>query len=153
MAGYTKLFSSILGSSIWSEDASTRIVWITLLAMADQHGEAMASHGGLARLARVSREDCDRAIKVLESPDPDSRTPDNDGRRIEPIPGGWDILNYEIYRAMGSKEHKREMDALRQSRKRIRDGHAKSEEMSRQAEAEAEAEAEEIKDPSQGSKN
>ena len=43
MHSYTKLFSSIITSTIWMEDDKTRILWITLLAMADQHGEVYSS--------------------------------------------------------------------------------------------------------------
>ena len=43
MPGYTKLFNSILASTIWRADDKTRIVWITLLAMADKHGIVEAS--------------------------------------------------------------------------------------------------------------
>ena len=48
MAGYTKLFNSILQSTIWREDDKTRIVWITLLAMADKNGIAETSLPSLA---------------------------------------------------------------------------------------------------------
>ena len=54
MAGYTKLFNSILMSTIWREDDKTRIVWITLLAMADKNGIAETSIPSLADAARVS---------------------------------------------------------------------------------------------------
>ena len=43
MNGFTKLFQSILTSSVWSEDNETRIVWITMLALADQNGSVSAT--------------------------------------------------------------------------------------------------------------
>jgi len=98
MAGYTKLFSEIITSTIWREDDKTRIVWITLLALADRQGNINASIPGLAVLANVDRERCEAALKKLKAPDPDSRTKDYDGRRIEDIDGGWHILNYVKYR-------------------------------------------------------
>ena len=54
MTGYTKLFSSILASTIWDEDAPTRLVWITLLAMSDKNRTVEGSIPGLAHQARVS---------------------------------------------------------------------------------------------------
>ena len=36
-SGYVKIYGSILGSSVWAEAPSTRIVWITMLALADQN--------------------------------------------------------------------------------------------------------------------
>ena len=50
MSGYTKLFNSILASTVWSEPNETRIVWITLLAMADKNGIIEGSVPGLAVL-------------------------------------------------------------------------------------------------------
>ena len=80
---YTKLFSSIITSTVWSEDHETRIVWITMLAMADKHGEVQGSIPGLARIAAVSLDGCRNAIRKFLSPDEDSRTKDDEGRRIE----------------------------------------------------------------------
>lgn len=108
MPGFTKLFSDIVTSSIWTEDNTTRIVWITMLAIADQKGRVFASLPGLAQVAHVDREDCRKAISILESPDVDSRTKEYEGRRIEPIADGWVILNYAKHRARGQNEERRD---------------------------------------------
>lgn len=105
---FTKLFSSITTSSIWNEDNNTRIVWITMLAMANKEGYISASVGGLAHEARVDREDCEKALEVLKSPDKDSRSKEFDGRRIEVIDGGFQLLNHAKYRAMRSEEERKE---------------------------------------------
>ena len=120
MPNYTKLFNSIVTSTIWTEDDKTRIVWITMLAMSDQNGEVHASIPGLARVAGVTLEDCELAIGKLLSPDPYSRTPDNQGRRIAPIDGGWELLNHRKYRMMASKEDEKRSNAIRQERFRSR---------------------------------
>lgn len=85
MNGYTKLFNSIVTSTIWTEDDKTRIVWITMLAIADKNGEVQGSIPGLARIAGVAVDDCRIAIGKFLSPDLDSRTKDDEGRRIEEI--------------------------------------------------------------------
>lgn len=118
MSSYTKLFSSILNSSIWSEDNETRIVWITLLALADKNGEVEASIPGIARQASVSIEHVKCALDKLEGPDVYSRTPDHEGRRIQRIQGGWIVLNHAKYREKASSIDRREKAALRQMRKR-----------------------------------
>lgn len=118
MTGYTKLFSSIITSTIWSEDDATRIVWITMLAVSDKNGEVQGSVPGLARLAGVPVETCRAAIDKFLGPDPDSRTKDDDGRRIEVIEGGWHLLNHAKYRAMASEEETRIKAAVRQQRHR-----------------------------------
>lgn len=114
MPGYTKLFNSILASTIWREDDKTRIVWITLLAMSDKNGVAECSLPGLADLARVSIEDCKKAIGNLSSPDEYSRTTDNEGRRIEKVDGGWAILNHAKYRSKMSADERREYNRVKQ---------------------------------------
>jgi hypothetical protein len=45
---FTKLFSSITESTVWDEPDRVRLVWITMLAMADKHGRVWASVPGLA---------------------------------------------------------------------------------------------------------
>lgn len=90
------------------EDESTRIVWITLLALMDKDSFVeVASIPNLAHQARVSNEACERAVGILEAPDANSSDPDFEGRRIERVPGGWLVLNAEKYREIGSLEHKR----------------------------------------------
>ncbi len=115
---YTKLFSSITESTIWSEPAGTRLVWITMLAKCNRKGEFYSSVPGLARLANVTMDECKTALETLMAPDEWSRTPDHDGRRIEPIDGGWRLLNHAKFDKMRSEieaderraEYKRKWD-------------------------------------------
>jgi hypothetical protein len=120
MAGYSKLFSSIITSTIWCEDNATRIVWIAMLATCDAYGKVEGSIPGFASLARVSVDEMRFAIGRLSSPDPESRTPDNEGRRISSIPGGWQILNYSNYRERLQEKDGSKARAMRESRERRR---------------------------------
>lgn len=96
---YNKLFAKILDSSIWLESTTTRIVWLTFLAAMDETGFVQfASVPNVANRARVPLSAAETAIKCLESPDPNSGDPDNEGRRIEKVPGGWMVLNAAKYR-------------------------------------------------------
>ena len=115
---YTKLFNSLLTSTIWAEPAHIRLVWITMLAMADRHGEVAATIPGLARMAVVGIEECREAIFRFLAPDYDSRTQDDEGRRIEVIEGGWRLINHAKYRLMASKEDAKVANAQRQARHR-----------------------------------
>ena len=117
---YTKLANSILTSTIWMEDDETRIVWLTLLAMADRNGEVQASIPGLANVARVSVQGCHAAIDKFLAPDPYSRTKDDEGRRIEEIRGGWVLINHAEYRNLASDEDRKHKAAERQRRCRDR---------------------------------
>lgn len=120
MPNYTKLFNSIITSTIWSEDDKTRIIWITMLAMSDKNGEVHASIPGLARVSGMTIEEAQSSIEKLLSPDPFSRTADNEGRRIAKIDGGWELLNHAKYRAMASKEDAKAATAERVKRHRSR---------------------------------
>jgi hypothetical protein len=103
---YTKLLSSITESTVWCEPDSTRLVWITMLAMADRSGRVWASIPGLASRARVPIDACREAIRCFLSPDPDSRTKDHEGRRIEEIDGGWRLINHAKYRELRDLEER-----------------------------------------------
>ena len=120
MNGFTKLFGSIVASSIWCEDDKTRIVWVTLLAMANRDGVIEAAVPGLANAARVSVEDCQRALDKFQSPDPYSRSTAHEGRRVERIDGGFRLLNYEFYRRKLSAEERREYKAAKQAEYRAK---------------------------------
>lgn len=118
MSGYTKLFSSILQSTVWQEPNSTKVVWIAMLALSGKTGVVEASIPGLARTAGVTIEECEVALKKFQSPDPYSRSKDFEGRRVAEVDGGWRVLNHGKYRALLSKENEAERNAERQKRHR-----------------------------------
>jgi len=122
MKPFTKLFSSIITSSIWNENDKVRVVWITMLALSDAKGFVCASVGGLAHAARVSKEDCEVALGYLCSPDDDSRSVEFEGRRIECADGGFLILNYQKYRELGRQIDRTEYlaEKKRESRARLK---------------------------------
>lgn len=115
---FVKLYGTILDSSVWGEPLAVRVVWIAMLTMADKHGVVAASNDGIARRANVPLKATEKALAVLEAPDPRSKSQEYDGRRIERFDGGWRILNYERYRDKRSDRQVR--DAQRQQRHRDR---------------------------------
>jgi hypothetical protein len=122
MSGFVKLYQSILDSSIWLAEDHVRLVWLTMLAMADQHGNVIASIGGLAHRARVSREATEKALLVLGSADHDSKDPANEGRRIAPLEGGgWVVLNHGKYREIRTPHQVQTADRVARWRKRQKD--------------------------------
>lgn len=105
--GFTLLWSKTLGSSIWLESAETRIVWFTLMMLKDKDGFVRGgSIAALAHIARVTPEECQTAMDLFLAPDKGSSTPDEEGRRILKVEGGWTLINHEQYRY--STEAKRE---------------------------------------------
>ena len=115
MAGFTKLFNSILDSTIWQEPHETRLLWITMLAMCDARGEVQSSIPGLAKRAGITLEECESGLLTLSGPDRYSRTKDHEGRRIAQIDGGWRLLNHGRYRELLSAEERREYNRKKQA--------------------------------------
>lgn len=95
---FVKLDCTMIDKSIWSEDSETRVVWITLLAMADADGLVEAAIPGIASRSKVSLEYTEKAIDKFQQPDKYSSNLSNEGRRIERIDGGFKVLNYQQYR-------------------------------------------------------
>ena len=120
MSGFTKLFSSIIDSTIWRESKETKIVWITMLAKADAKGVVESSLPGLADNARVTLEECIKSLEVLSSPDEYSRTKANGGRRIREVEGGWEVLNHGKYRDKLNKEDRKEYQRVWQQNNRAK---------------------------------
>jgi hypothetical protein len=148
VAGFTKLFSTIVDSTVWREEMHVKVVWITMLAKANRNGDVLASVPGLADAARVSLDQCVEALARLSAPDPWSRTKEHEGRRIVEVDGGWRLLNYPKYRELRDADERRI-----QTREAVRRYRAKqsAEPLTvsnrkpgkpRKAQAEAEAEAE-----------
>ncbi len=116
--GYTKLFNSILGSTIWREDPVTKVVWVTMLALSNRDGIVEASIPGLAHFAGVGISETEAALRKFLSPDPYSRSPEYEGRRIEPVDGGWQLINHDKYRLKMSPDDIRERDRIRKKKQR-----------------------------------
>lgn len=145
---YNKLFTKILDSSIWLEPTPTRIVWLTFIAVMDERGFAQfASAGNVAHRARVTIEEAQVAISSFEGPDPESSDPENDGRRLERVPGGWLVLNAEKHRAMVTKAIIQEQTRLRVQKHRDKKRSSNAPVTPSEAIAEAIAVAKERSDP------
>lgn len=118
VVGFTKLFAGLVHSTVWREEMHVKVVWITMLALADRNGEVLVSMPGLADAARVSIDQCTEALGRLQAPDKHSRTKTSGGRRIKAIDGGWVLLNYLKYRQLRDDISRREQirDAVRRHR-------------------------------------
>lgn len=120
MMTYTKLFGSILDSTVWQEPLAVKVVWITMLAMSDKDGKVEGSIPGLAVRAGVSLEECEAALEKFKSPDKYSRTREHEGRRIKESEGGWLLLNHAKYRSMMSGVERREYQRVKQREYRLK---------------------------------
>lgn len=117
---FVKLFQQILDSSI-ADNRKLRHFFTDLLLCSDSTGLVMMTPAAIARRIGADLEEVMWGLKELESPDPDSKTPDNEGRRIERLEGvgyGWRVINYEHYRALKDADQLREATRERVKRHR-----------------------------------
>jgi len=116
--GFVKIYGSILRSSVWQQPLATKVVWITMLALADENGLVEASIPGLAATAGVTLEDCEAALACFTSPDRYSGSDVDEGRRIRPCRGGWVIINHKYYRELRTERQLREAERIAGKRAR-----------------------------------
>ena len=138
---YAKLFTSLFQGTLRG-NSNGILVFTNLLAHADKTGIVDMHPRAISEEVGLSIEAVRAALIELESPDPESRSPEQNGRRIirldEHRDWGWQIVNYVKYRAIRSEEDRREQNRLAQERYRQR--HSKqSKPRSAQEEAEGEA--------------
>lgn len=115
---YAKIFQKIFDSSI-AEDWQLRVVFQDMLILSNRDGIVDMTHESIARRTNVPLGLVRECIKRLESPDPKSHTPEDEGRRLERLEShrdwGWRIINFERYRAIKNLEELRQ-----QTRERVR---------------------------------
>ena len=87
-----------------------------MLACCRKDGICPVTAGGLARLANISPEKAQEALEVLSSPDEDTLTQANEGRRIERADSGWRLLNWQSYREMAKSEMIKEQNREAQAK-------------------------------------
>ena len=144
---YVKIHAALLDSSIVEADPVVRWVWVAMLVKCNRYGQVYGTDAALARRFNVTPEQLQVAFDILASPDPNSTTKDEDGRRIMRIDANlWQIVNYTHYRGMKDPEEEREKTRLRVAKHRAskRDCNAGNGSVTKsndKAEAEAEAEA------------
>ena len=120
MTTFTKLFSSILTSTVWQESKEVKLLWVTMLASCDRWGVVEASVPGLAHIAMLTMAETEAALHVLSSPDAHSRTKEHEGRCIEAIDGGWKLLNHHKYRDRANAVDRQEYNRVKQAESRTR---------------------------------
>ena len=96
--GFTKLDEGIIYSSLMGEDDSVFKIFTALMAGCKSNGICPFSPVFLSSITKKSIEEIHRCLEILESPDPDSRSITDEGRRIRRVDGGFFLINYQKYR-------------------------------------------------------
>lgn len=109
MSGFVKVWEDITKSTVWEADPVIRVVWLSLLLECDRNGNFHGTREALARRANVSLDEFNRALEYLMAPDPNSTSPDEEGRRILSLGNNqWTAVNYLQYRERRDPEEERE---------------------------------------------
>lgn len=116
---YAKLFTSIYQGTLRGNSHGL-LVFTNLLAHCDKTGVVDMHPRAIAEEVGLTVEQVRCALDELESPDHESSSPEQDGRRIvrldEHRAWGWTVVNYAKYRAIRDEEDRREQNRLSQER-------------------------------------
>jgi len=95
-----------------------------MLARMDRNSEVQGAVPTLAHMCRMSVEQFRDCIKTFEDADPDTQTPDDEGKRLIKIDGGWKIVNGMKWREKFSTQARqlRQAQWKREKKQRAKDG-------------------------------
>lgn len=108
MSGYTPVFDTVYHGTLCGK-WPTLPVWLTILPMADKHGHIDLTYQAIAVLTGWPIDLLKQAFAELMAPDPESRSADEDGRRLvlidpENRSWGWRVVNHRVYREKARKQ-------------------------------------------------
>jgi hypothetical protein len=110
---YAKLFVSMYdGTLAMCGPWEALVTFQQLLILSDPKGFVDMTPDAISRRTTIPIDIITKGLAVLEAPDPDSRTPDEEGRRILRLDShrnwGWRIVNHEKFHAMRTNEERRD---------------------------------------------
>ena len=118
---YAKIFESIYEGSL-VEDWKALIVFQQLIVLCDSEGVIDMTPTAISRRTNIPIDIINHGIEVLQETDSESRTKDEEGRRIilldEHRAWGWFIVNHKKYRDLTDYETIKEQNRERQRRHR-----------------------------------
>ena len=99
--GYTVVFQSVFDGTLYGKWPACA-VWLTILSLCDKNGHVDMSYEAISGRTGWPLDLLRQGIEQLCTPDPTSRSPDEEGRRLVPIdpsrPWGWKVVNHSKYR-------------------------------------------------------
>jgi len=108
---FGKLFSTMYDGTLYGQWEAL-VTFQQMVILCDREGTVEMTPPALAARTGIPLEIIAKGIEILESPDPYSRSPEEEGRRIlrlyDSRPWGWRIVNHAKYREMRSTEDRRE---------------------------------------------
>lgn len=114
---YAKVFESIYDGSL-RKNWKALVVFQQFLILSDDKGYVDKTLDAIAARTGIPLDFIREGALELEKPDPDSRSQDEEGRRIVLInparKWGWRVVNYQHYKAITSREDLRDYWSGRQ---------------------------------------
>lgn len=118
---YGKVFSSMYDGTLYGHWQAI-VCFQQMIVLCDSDGVVDMTPQAMAARTSIPLEIIQDGLKILEQPDPYTRTPGEDGKRITRLddhrPWGWRIVNHKAYRDMIALEDKRRADRERVAAKR-----------------------------------
>lgn len=119
---YGKLFASLYQGTLRGQSDAI-LVFTNMIAFADAEGFVDKHPSAIADETGLTMERVQAAIAILMAPDLESRSPENEGKRLVLIDDhrnwGWVIVNHSKYRNIKSEADRRAQN--RESQKRWRE--------------------------------
>ena len=126
---YGKVFGSMYDGTLYGHWEAI-VTFQQMIVLADADGIVDMTPQALAARTSLPIDIIIKGIKHLEEPDPYTRTPGEEGRRIETIdehrPWGWHIVNYEKYKMIVDADTVRGQNRERKRRERDRKAESRS---------------------------
>jgi hypothetical protein len=124
---YGKVFESMFEGSLYGQWEAI-VTMQQLIVIANEDGIVDMTPAAISGKTSIPLEILTKGLEILAAPDPYTRTPGNDGQRIELIdehrPWGWSLCNYGKYRDMVRRGDKLKADRDRLAVKREATKHA-----------------------------
>jgi len=118
---YGKIFASMYDGTLYGHWQAI-VAFQQMIVLCDADGVVDMTPQAIAARTSIPLEIIQQGIEVLEKPDPYSRTPGDDGRRIVRLddhrPWGWRLVNHRVYLELVTAEDKRKADRERIAAKR-----------------------------------
>ena len=139
---YGKIFGSLFEGSMRGQ-SNLILVFINMLCRCNPDGTDDRNPRAIADETGLPLKTVQDVLLTLESPDPESRTPDNEGRRIRLLDAhrkwGWCIINYAKYQEIRSEIDRREQNRRASAKYRQQNDDASAAVSSRQHKSAASA--------------
>jgi uncharacterized phage protein (TIGR02220 family) len=122
---YGKLFASMFDGTLGTRGPWQALVTFQqMVILADKDGLVDMTPEALSRRTTIPLEIITKGLEMLELPDPDSRSPDEEGRRIVRLSDtrswGWRVVNYDRYREIRTADERRAYHRQYQRTRRAR---------------------------------